>query len=152
MIETRAGGAFAVRVDFRDLRKAGNAAVHARNGVVVIPADEIHAARFDLGSYVADDVELAVVRRTKILEDRVPKIFLIVVVEGAAGKSRWTRFAMVRQRDGAVRRHAGFREIVRVGPDRVDSALLLQVVQQRVDALIDPRVRLHLDSDVVFAV
>jgi hypothetical protein len=59
---------------------------------------------------------------------------------------------MIGQRDGALPSHARFRVIVRVRPDGVYIAFLLQVVEDMLDAFIHPRVRLHLNRDKVLPV
>src|SRR6185312_17430843 len=59
---------------------------------------------------------------------------------------------MIGQRNRPVLLESRLAVSERVRPDRVDVAPLLDVVEDRLHALIDPRIPAHLDRDKVFAI
>src|ERR1035437_1703718 len=153
VIEARVDSAPAIDVYLRDLRRVRNVTDHPSALVVIVPAEEIHSAGFDLGSDFGDDVEFAVIRRTEFVQDGIAEILRVVVIECTAGERGIPVPTMVGQRDGAVRRIARAHYIViGVGPHRVDVALLLQIIEDLIDSLVDPGMRLHLNGDEVPAV
>src|ERR1017187_7415184 len=152
VIEARADGAPAVNIDFSHLGGAGQILDHAAAFVVVIPAEEIHAAGLHFRGDVGDDVELAKIGRAEIVEQGAAEILGIVVVEGAPAEAGVAVLAVVGQRNAARRSVARAHfPIAGIGPDGVDAGLL-QIVEQRFDAFVEPGVRLDLYGDEVLAV
>src|SRR5437899_12764550 len=101
VVEAGAGGAAAVDIDLGDFGKVGQP-VHDGNSIVVVPAEEVHAACFDFWGYVANDIEFAIVGRAELVKNCVSEISGVVVVERAAGKRGISFLAVIGERNRAV--------------------------------------------------
>src|SRR5690242_1147877 len=88
MVEARADHSATVDVHFRGLRRIRHVLHHAAAFVVVVPAEEIHAASLGFRRNFGDNVPIAVIRRAKLTEHRAAKVLRVVVEECSAMK-RW---------------------------------------------------------------
>ena len=147
MIEARTGRTTPIDVDLGNLTIVRDEARECRAGVIQVPGEEVHASCLGLGCGRFDDVETAILGGTKVLQDRVLKVLRIIVIERAAGDGG-AGLAMVGQ--GRLQARLAISE--GVGPDRVDVALLLNVIQHGVHALVHPTEAADLDRDEVLAV
>ena len=103
-----------------------------------------------LRRHLLDHVELAVAGQAEVLDAGLLEVLQVVVVERArvdAGVGSGQRDPVIGQAATRAQPLLAVGEGVR--PHRVDPALLLDVVQHLVDALVHPRKPPHLDANKV---
>lgn len=146
VVEARGVHAPAINIDLQHFGGVLHARRQSREGVVIVPADEIHAARLRLGQDFRNHVDPVVIRSTEIVQNRVAEVFRVVVAEGSAVVILFeSRLTMIRKLFGA--QPAMFIS-VGISPDGIHSGLFLHDVQHLVGALIFPAKGRHLDGDI----
>src|SRR5665647_914930 len=131
MVEAGTGGAPTVDVDLGDLGEARDALHHDGKCVVVVPSEEVHAARLHLRGDGRDYVEVGFVGRAEVLERGVAEVLRIVVVEGSAGaKLAGAVFAVIRKWYWSALRGPVRIVVVGVNENGIDATLFLKSVEQ----------------------